>query len=107
MLVTLIQRERLVVIGQVETDAGARRHANLVHRHDAEHQRAGGIADAVDDHPLVALPDAGVFRLVLFDIAAVVTRDVQIGARRACGQAQQQKRGERRDAEHEAVGQWR
>jgi len=43
----------IVVIGLVESEAGARGHADLVHRHDAEHQRAGRIADAVDDDALL------------------------------------------------------
>ena len=42
----------LVVIGLVEAEARARRHADAVQRHDAEHQRAGRIADAVDDDAL-------------------------------------------------------
>src|ERR1700727_3159662 len=49
--------ERLVVVGLVETETRARRHPNLVHRYDAEYQRAGGIADAVDDPPLVVIAD--------------------------------------------------
>src|SRR3954469_7672950 len=71
--------ERLVVIGLVEADAGARGDADLVQRHDAEHQRAGGIADAVDDDALLAIADALVLRLVFGDIAAMIAGDVQIG----------------------------
>jgi len=66
----------------VETDACLWRHADLVHRHDAEHQRAGRIADAVDDHALLALADALVLGLVLLDIPAMIARDMQVGARR-------------------------
>src|SRR5207247_10253505 len=42
----------LVVIRLVEAKAGAWRHANLVRRNDAEHQRAGRIADAIDNDAL-------------------------------------------------------
>src|SRR6185312_7716936 len=66
------EREGLVVIGLVESDAGPRRHANLVHRHDAEHQRAGGIADAIDDDAIATGTDALVLGLVFLDIAAVI-----------------------------------
>src|SRR6266851_2075966 len=82
--------KRLVVIGLVEAEAGARRHAYLVHRHDAEHQRAGRIAKAIDDDALLAVADALVLRLVFLDIAAVIARDTQIGARRAHGQQREQ-----------------
>src|SRR4029453_17019181 len=64
--------ESLVVIGLVETDAGLGRDADLVHRHDAEHQRAGRVADAVDDPPLLALTDALGLGLVLHNIPAVI-----------------------------------
>src|ERR1700744_6700056 len=84
------ESERLVVIGLVEAEAGAWRHANLVHRHDAEYQRTGGIADTVDDHTLMFLADALIFRLVFLDVTAVVARDVQVRAHGARGQAQQQ-----------------
>src|SRR5215211_4316368 len=90
--------KRLVVIGLVETEAGLRRHADLVHRHDAEHQRAGRIADAVDDHALLAVADARVLRLVFLDIAAVIARDVQVRARRRRGKAEQDNEGKGRDA---------
>ena len=95
--------EGLVVIGQVETDARLRRHADLVHRHDAEHQRAGRIADAVDDHALLALADALVLGLVLLDIPAVITRDMQVGARRRRDQHREEQQGKRRDA-HGLIG---
>src|SRR4051812_3242367 len=74
--------ECLVVIGEVETDAGARGDADLVQRHDAEHQRARRIADAVDDDALLAVADALVLRLVFRDIAAVIAGDMKIGPRR-------------------------
>src|ERR1700676_2566908 len=86
--------ERLVVIGLVEAKAGARRHAYFVHWHDAEHQRAGRIADAIDDDPLVAIADARVFRLVFLDIPAVVPGDMQVGAGRACGQTREKQQGQ-------------
>ena len=81
--------ERLVDIRLMQADAGARRYANLVQRHDAEHQRAGRIADAVDDDALAAFGDALVLRLVLFDIAAVIARDAQIRLR---GRVERQRR---------------
>ncbi len=90
--------EGLVVIGLVETDACLGRDADLVHRHDAEHQRAGRIADAVDDHPLLAVANALVLGLVLLDITAVVARNVQVGARRARHQDRERQQGEGRDA---------
>src|SRR5689334_2569016 len=90
--------EGLVVIGLVEAEARLRRDADLVHRHDAEHQRAGGIADTVDDDALALVADALVLGLVFLDIAAMVARDVQLGARRACGEGKESCEGKKRDA---------
>src|SRR6266481_8227465 len=86
----------------METETGLRRHADLVHGHDAEHQRAGRIADAVDDDALAMVADALVPGLVFFDIAAVIARDVQIGARRRRGEKAKAQQSERRDA-HEVM----
>src|SRR5690606_35525081 len=61
----------LVEISFVKAEAGARRDANAVQRHDAEHKRAGRIADAVDDHALAGIADLGVAGLVFIDPAAV------------------------------------
>ena len=69
------ERIGLVEIGRVEAEACLRRHANLVQRHDAQHQRAGGIADAVDDDPLAAVADLRVLGLVLIDQPAEIARD--------------------------------
>ena len=95
--------EGLVVIGLVEAEARLRRHADLVHRHDAEHQRAGRIADAVDDDALLAVADALVLGLVLLDIAAVIARDMQVGARRRRDQNREGQQGKGRDA-HGSIG---
>jgi hypothetical protein len=62
---------------------GARRRADIVRGHDAEHERTGRIAGAVDGEPLMAIADARVFGLVLLDIAAVIRGDVQVGTRRS------------------------
>src|SRR6266566_7061796 len=88
----------LVVIRLVEAKAGAWRHANLVHRDDAEHQRAGRIADAIDDDAFMAIADALILRLVFVDIAAVIAGDMQIGARRRSGQKRKQQQKRDRDA---------
>jgi hypothetical protein len=63
-------RERLVKIGRVKPEARAGGDADPVERDDAQDQGAGGIADAVDDHPFAAVADGGVFELVLLDEAA-------------------------------------
>jgi hypothetical protein len=65
----------------MKAEAGARRNANLVHRHDAEHHGAGRIADAVDDDALASRTDARILCLVLFDIAAMVACDAQVRMR--------------------------
>ena len=95
--------EGLVVIGLVETEARLRRHADLVHRHDAEHQRAGRITDAVDDDALLALADALVLGLVFLDIPSMVTRNMQVGANRRRDQNREGQKGKRRDA-HGSIG---
>ncbi len=71
----------------MEAEARTRGHADLVHRHDAEHQGAGRIADAVDDDALVVVADALVFGLVFLDIAAVITGNMQVGPGRRRGQS--------------------
>ena len=73
--------ERLVVIGLMQPNAGAWRHTDLAHWHDAEHQRAGRVADAVDDNTLADFRDALVLRLVFLYIAAVIARNAQIRLR--------------------------
>ena len=78
----------LVDIGLVEAKARLRRHADPVERHDAEHQRTGRIADAVDDHALFAIADLCVFGLVLLDQAAEIARDAVIGKRRRTNAAE-------------------
>ena len=47
----------------------------MVKRDDAQDQGACGVADSVDDHPVTAVADCGVFELVLFEEAAVVLPD--------------------------------
>jgi hypothetical protein len=54
----------------VKAEARARGDADPAERDYAEHQRAGGVADAVDDDPLATVADSGVFELVLIDEAA-------------------------------------
>src|SRR6266540_6465174 len=66
------ERQAGVVIGEMESEARPRRDANAVERDDAQDQRAGGIADAVDDHALAAVADRGVFGLVLIDQPTMV-----------------------------------
>src|SRR5258705_2858850 len=95
--------KRLVVIGLVKAEAGPRRHAHLVNGHDAEYQGAGRIADAINDDALLAVADALVLRLVFADIAAVIARDMEIGARRRRGRKREQQQSERRDA-HGSAG---
>src|SRR5262249_10443236 len=90
--------EGLVVIGLVEADARLRRDADLVHRHDAEHYRSGRIADAVYYDALALVADALVLGLVFLDIAAVVARDMEVGARRTCGNGEESNQGKERDA---------
>src|SRR3569833_1301984 len=80
----------------MQSDAGARRDANLVVRHDAEHQRAGGIADAVDDDALALRADALILGFVFLDVTAMVARDTQRGTRRSytCGKDRQNQKQE-------------
>src|SRR5262249_61551342 len=49
----------LVVISLVEPEARLRSDADAVERHDAEHQRAGGIADSLGDPPVAAVSALG------------------------------------------------
>jgi len=72
-----------VEMGRVKAEARARGDADPAERDDAEHQRAGGVADAVDDDPLATVADSGVFELVLIDEAAVVLADAIISERGA------------------------
>jgi hypothetical protein len=67
----------------VKAEARARGAADPVERDNAEHQRAGRVADAVDDDPLATVADTGVFELVLIDEAAVVLADAIISERGA------------------------
>ena len=71
----------LVEIGHVKSEACPRRDAHPVERNDSENQRAGGIADSVDDDALAAIADRRVFDLVLVDQTAVVAGDAVIGGR--------------------------
>src|SRR5262249_39185156 len=50
------------------------------------------------DDALALVADALVLGLVFLDIAAVVARDVQVGARRACGNGEESREGKKRDA---------
>src|SRR6516164_9765078 len=76
-------REPSVDKGRVKPEARAWSGANPVERDDAQDQGAGGVADAVDDDPLAAVADGGVFELVLIDEAAVVLADAIIRERGA------------------------
>jgi hypothetical protein len=64
--------ERFVKIGRVKPKSGAGGDTDPVERDDAQDQGAGGVADAVDNHPFAAVADGGIFELVLIDEAAVV-----------------------------------
>src|SRR5207249_6257654 len=88
----------LPILRLVEAKAGAWRRANLVRRNDAEHQRAGRIADAIDNDALTAIADALIPSLVFVDIAAVIAGDMQIGARRRSGRKREQQQKRDRDA---------
>jgi hypothetical protein len=66
----------------------------LLGGNDAEHQQARRVADAVDDDPLAGVADLLVPGLVFLDIATVIPCDVQIGARRCCGDQRKQQQRE-------------
>src|SRR6266550_5761800 len=87
----------LVEIGLMEAQARIGRHTDSAERDDAEHERAGGIADAVDDHALAALANFCIFGLVALDQPAVVTRDAIIRTR---GRAQREQN--RHDIAHDS-----
>jgi len=95
------ERIGLVEIGRVKAEARARGDAYPVERDDTEHQRAGGIADAVDDDPLAAVAYSGVFELVLIDEAAVVLTDAII---RECGASRSGDHGSRAHHRQEEIG---
>jgi hypothetical protein len=80
-------REPSVDKGRVKPEARAGGDADPVKRDDAQDQGAGGVANAVDDHPFAAVADGGVFELVLMDEAAVVLPDavIRTGAATRCG----------------------
>jgi len=63
----------------VESEAGARRRADLAARNQAEHQRAGRQAIAVDDHRLAGRAHGGEGLQVLADLAATVIGDAHGG----------------------------
>ena len=71
-------REPSVDRGRVKPEARAGGDADAVKRDDAQDQGAGGVADAVDDHPIAAVADGGVLELVLIEEAAVVLPDTII-----------------------------
>ena len=68
--------------GGVEAEHGAPRHADAVARHDAEHQRAGRQARAVDHHPLAGIADIR----ILVDVGADPAADV-VADPHGCGSA--------------------
>src|SRR5262245_45929922 len=84
-------------VGLMEAETRFRRHADAVERHDPEQQRAGGVADAVDDHALAAIADLGILRFVSVDVAAVVARDAVI----RCGRRGRQNQEKSRQTPHE------
>src|SRR5262245_27109456 len=89
----------LVVVGLVEAEARARRHAHAPQWHDPEHQRAGRIAHAVNDDALLRGGEARILGLVGVDEAAVVARDAHIGrGRPAASGGRQDQHGERGEA---------
>src|SRR5271166_5578084 len=57
-------RPALVEIGLMESEACTRRYANTLQRHDAEYERAGGIADSVDNHAFAGFANALVLGFV-------------------------------------------
>ena len=61
-------------------------------------ERAEREAEAVDDDALAAIADALVLGLVLPDIAAMVARDMQVGARWRRDQNREGQQGKGRDA---------
>ena len=65
----------------MKSETCTRRDADPVERDDPEHQRTGGVADAVDDDALAAIADRRIFDLVLVDQTAVITGDAVIGGR--------------------------
>src|SRR5215469_7580831 len=67
-------RRRHVVIGHVESETGTRCHTNPVEWDDPEQQRAGGVADAIDDDAFPTIANCSVFGLVSFDRPAVILR---------------------------------
>jgi hypothetical protein len=77
--------------GGVEAEARARRCADVFARDQAEHQRAGRQAIAVDDHALAALAHRAEALQVLADLAAAVLGDAHGGRRR--GDAARQQSG--------------
>jgi 5-methyltetrahydropteroyltriglutamate--homocysteine methyltransferase len=89
------ERIGLVVVGGMEAEAGLGGHADLVQRHDPEHQRAGRIADAVDDDALAAVANLRVFRFVLLDQPAEIARDAVIRMRNGHAREHEQGRHEK------------
>ena len=83
-IVRHLDAERIgrVEMGRVKAEARTRGGADPIERDDTEHQRAGGVADTVDDNPLAAVSNVGVFALVLVDEAAIVLADAIIRERR-------------------------
>ena len=66
----------------MESQTGPWGHANTVERHDAEHERAAGIADAVDDHALAVIADHRIFDFVVLEQPAMVAGDAVFCNRR-------------------------
>jgi hypothetical protein len=79
-IVRHLHTERIgrVEMSRVKAEARARGGAYPIEGDDAKHQRAGGVADAIDDDPLSVVSDSAVFELVLIDEAAVVIADAII-----------------------------
>jgi len=80
-------REPSVDKGRVKPETRAGGDADPVKRDDAQDQGAGGVANAVDDHPFAAVADSGVLKLVLIEEAAVVLPDaiIRTSAAISCG----------------------
>ena len=80
-------REPSVDRGRVKPEARPGSDADAAKRDNTQEKGAGGVADAVDDHPVAPVADGGVLELVLVYEAAVVLPDtiIRTGTVIRCG----------------------
>src|SRR5215467_10614294 len=69
----------LVIIGHVKAEACPRGHANPTKGDNTQHQGAGGVADAINDHAFAMIAEGGIFDLVSIDQPPMIRSNTVLG----------------------------